>query len=457
MFDHRVPAPGLSAAVVAVAALLAGLLAGLQFWGWALAPLGGAIYFTWAVFWRVRQVRSALMQLRTAVAALPEGEIPGLSTAPGVELVFLVEALEEMTVRVREQLTASEEERNRLRAAFTSMRDAVIALGATGRVALINPAAERLFEMVADDVVGRGVLQVIRHEQLARALHETLTKGRPATMEFESFEVPSRHFQAELAPVLTGRGEPSGAVAVLHDVTQLRHLEEMRSQFVANVSHELRTPITSIKGYLETLLDGAMDDRDTCRRFLTILSQEADRLANLVDDLLDLSRLEADTVPLRLENLELRQEAAGVLELLQPIAAACEVHPELQIPAGLQVHADSAMLRQALLNLLDNAIKYSQGGGRVWIEAAPAQDGRQIVVSVGDTGPGIPSSHLEKLFERFYRVDKARSRAVGGTGLGLAIVKHIAERHGGKAWAESTLGQGSRFSISFPAVPPAGP
>ena len=229
----------------------------------------------------------------------------------------------------------------------------------------------------------------------------------------------------------------------------------MRNQFVANVSHELRTPITSIKGFLETLLDGELGDTDTCRHFLTIISQEADRLANLVSDLLHLSQQEANETPLQKRSLQLITEAQGVLDLLQPLAASKQISMELKIPADTYVCADSAMLRQALLNLLDNAIKYNAPGGQVWVEATTSKDDpNQVVITVCDTGPGFASSHLNLLFVRFYRVDKARSRALGGTGLGLAIVRHIAERHGGKAWVQSELGRGSRFSISIPASAP---
>jgi two-component system phosphate regulon sensor histidine kinase PhoR len=455
MHNQRFVKPEAAVAIAVLSALISGLALGLGYWTWAVVPLIALVYSLWIIYWRIISVRIALNQLRLAINNLPEGDIPGLSATPGTELVRLAGALEEMSVRVRDQLTSTEEERNRLRAVFTSMRDAVITLGSTGRVALINPAAERFFKVTAANVVGRSVLEVIRHQQLAVAMQEILTSGQPTSLEFESFDIPNRHLHAELAPVLTTRGQRSGAVAVLHDVTEIRRLEEMRNQFVANVSHELRTPITSIKGFLETLLDGELGDTDTCRHFLTIISQEADRLANLVSDLLDLSQQEANETPLQKRSLQLITEAQGVLDLLQPLAASKQISMELKIPADTYVCADSAMLRQALLNLLDNAIKYNAPGGQVWVEATTSKDDpNQVVITVCDTGPGIASSHLNLLFDRFYRVDKARSRALGGTGLGLAIVRHIAERHGGKAWVQSELGRGSRFSISIPASAP---
>jgi two-component system phosphate regulon sensor histidine kinase PhoR len=443
-------APTFTAAGTAVCGICAGLLFGVGYWEIALALTVVSVYLARQSTRRAQAVRENLVFLREAIASLPDGSLPGMSTAPGVEITRLAAALDEMNTRVRDTQGKLEHDRDRLRAVFTSMRDAVIALGKTGKVALINPVAEHLFDIKAEDVVGKSVLEVIRHHQLARAMHTTMQSGTPATLEFETFEVPPRHFQAEVAPVHTARGELSGAVAVLHNVTELRRLERVRSEFVANVSHELRTPITSIKGFLETLLDGAMNDPDNCRHFLSILSDEADRLANLVNDLLDLSRLEEDHAPLQTEVVELYAESQRSLELVTPIARDKDLSVSMQVAPELFVVANQGMLRQALINLLDNAIKYTPSGGRVWIEGKPSPDGRRALISVCDTGPGIPSQHLERLFERFYRVDKARSRAVGGTGLGLSIVRHIVERHGGKVWAESTLGRGSKFTISLP-------
>lgn len=450
MLNHRLLSQAQACALAVAAAAIAGLFAGLGFWTWACVPAGFALYLGWEVDRRSREIRGALAQLRSAVAQLPEGALPGLSTAPGVELTLLAGALEEMNNRVRELLNGLEHDRDRLQAVFTSMRDAVIALGSSGWVALINPVAERLFEVSADEVVGHSVLEVIRHHKLAGAMQKAMDTGHPTTFEFETFDVPPRHFQAEVASVHTTRGKLSGAVAVLHDVTELRRLERVRSEFVANVSHELRTPITSIKGFLETLLDGAMSEPDTCRYFLTILAEEADRLAHLVNDLLELSHLEEDTAPLVPELLDARTEAERAIELVAPMAQEKNIGIALRLPEDLRVRADREMLRQALLNLLDNAIKYTPAKGQVWIEGAESASGNMVQLTVGDTGPGIPSEHLGRIFERFYRVDKARSRAIGGTGLGLSIVRHIVERHNGKVWAESALGHGSKFTMAFP-------
>jgi two-component system phosphate regulon sensor histidine kinase PhoR len=445
--------PGSIAVIAIASAGVAGLLIGLGFWGWALLPAGFAAYLAWQVTYRSAAARAGLAQLEAAIAQLPEGKLPSLSSVPGVELIHLAATLEEMHERVQQRLTQLEHDRDRLQAVFTSMRDAVIALGSSGRIALINPGAERLFHVEAKEVEGRTVLEVIRHRQLSRAMQQALGGAQPITFEFETIDVPPRHLQAEVAPVRTVAGKLSGAVAVLHDVTQLRQLERIRSEFVANVSHELRTPITSIKGFLETLLDGAMHEPEVCERFLSILASETERLARLVDDLLELSRLEKDEAPMTLETLNLQAEATQALELVAPMAQEQGLTLALQVPASLQVKADASQLRQALLNLLDNAIKYTPQGGRVWIEGSDVAEDGLVTISVCDTGQGIPSRHVPRLFERFYRVDKARSRAMGGTGLGLSIVRHIVEQHGGQIHVESKMGHGSRFTIALPRHP----
>jgi two-component system phosphate regulon sensor histidine kinase PhoR len=434
---------------ITCASLLTGVLITLGLWEMALPVAILAGYFIWQSARRTKAVNAALVRLREAISQLPEGNLPGLSTAPGVELARLATSLDEMNNRVREQLGKLEHDRDRLGAVFTSMRDAVITTGKSGRVALINPVAERLFQVKAEDVVGRSVLEVIRHHQLAHVMQSTMTTGLATTLEFETFDVPPRHFQVEVAPVHNMRGQRSGAVAVLHNVTELRRLEHIRTEFVANVSHELRTPITSIRGYLETLLDGAMDDHQTCRHFLTVVSDEAERLTNLVNDLLDLSHLEEDTTQPESELIEVAAAAERCLELIAPLAQEKEIAVSQEITPGLFVKINHDLLRQAIINLLDNAVKYTPPGGHVWIEADRTPDGEQVRIKVCDTGPGIPSQHLSRLFERFYRVDKARSRALGGTGLGLSIVKHIVELSGGQVSVESTLGKGSCFIITL--------
>jgi two-component system phosphate regulon sensor histidine kinase PhoR len=242
---------------------------------------------------------------------------------------------------------------------------------------------------------------------------------------------------------------------VLHDVTELRRLENVRREFVANVSHELRTPVTAIKGFVETLREGALDDRPRAERFLDIVARHADRLQAIIEDLLSLSRLEQEE-----EASELLCVETALVDVLHAAIQDCAVKAEaaqieVSVACKPQLHAyiNAPLIEQAVVNLLDNAIKYSKTGSTVWIEAA--QDGPEILIAVRDQGVGIPQQHLPRLFERFYRVDKARSRDHGGTGLGLAIVKHIALAHGGRVAVTSAVGKGSTFTLHLPGMPPA--
>jgi two-component system phosphate regulon sensor histidine kinase PhoR len=238
---------------------------------------------------------------------------------------------------------------------------------------------------------------------------------------------------------------------VLNDVTELRRLERVRSEFVANVSHELRTPLTCIKGYLETLLDGALDDRAHARRFLEVAGTHAERLDRLIDDLLELSNIESGRVTLVPMRLDLGDVVAGVEAMFERQTAQSRLTLERAVTPGLVVRADRDRLVQILVNLVDNAVKFTPEGGQVRIEAAPVAAGR-VEVRVRDTGIGIPSTDLPRITERFYRVDKTRSREIGGTGLGLAIVKHLVQAHGGELRIESALGHGTTVSFTLPAA-----
>jgi two-component system phosphate regulon sensor histidine kinase PhoR len=245
------------------------------------------------------------------------------------------------------------------------------------------------------------------------------------------------------------QAKPSGAVVVLHDVTELRRLERVRQDFVANVSHEFKTPLTAIQGFAETLLAGALDDPENNRRFLEIIRNHAIRLARLTNDLLKLARIEAGKMEVEFSSVSLLELIEGCTETTLLKANRKEITLEITVPPQLPaVRGDAALLRDVLQNLLDNAIQYTPARGHISVSATAGP--REAVVTVADTGIGIPLADSERIFERFYRVDAARSREAGGTGLGLSIAKHIVEAHGGKLWVESTVGQGSRFSFSLP-------
>jgi two-component system phosphate regulon sensor histidine kinase PhoR len=254
------------------------------------------------------------------------------------------------------------------------------------------------------------------------------------------------------APLRTSQGALSGAVVVLHDVTELRRLENIRRDFVANVSHELKTPITTIKGFVETLRDGALEDREQAERFLAIIARHADRLHAIVEDLLSLSRLEqnAQVAAIPRTNVALIEVLQAAVQDCAAKAAAHQVAIVPSCATTLCACINTPLLEQAIVNLLDNAINYSKVGSTVWLDASRLDD--EIAIQVRDEGIGIAQEHLPRLFERFYRVEKARSREHGGTGLGLAIVKHIAQVHGGRASVTSTLGQGSTFTLHLPIM-----
>ncbi|HEY8532174.1 MAG TPA: ATP-binding protein, partial [Limnochorda sp.] len=260
-----------------------------------------------------------------------------------------------------------------------------------------------------------------------------------------------RELQIRSAPLRSVAGGLDGAVAVLRDVTEMRRLEQVRTEFVANVSHELRTPLTAIKGFIETLLDGAVDDPATARRFLEIVRRETDRLVRLINDLLDLSRLESPHLEVQLVPVDLKPLVEECLELFRHRAASRSIELSCELQGSLWALGDASLIRQVLVNLVDNAVKYTPPGGRVWISGG--LEGSWAELAVSDTGPGIPGRALNRVFERFYRVDKARSRDMGGTGLGLSIVRHAVERQGGRVWVESAPGEGSTFRVRLQAVP----
>ena len=330
---------------------------------------------------------------------------------------------------------------------FDSMVEGLLLLDERGRVQLANRAFTGLFGLTAD-IRGRTIMEALRLHQLADLVRSLDTQKQVLGFEMK---LPGPHelwLQINAAAIFTDQARRQGTVLVFHDLTRLKQLENARQEFVANVSHELRTPLSLIKGYVETLLDGARDNPETATRFLQTIDRNADRLKLLIEDLLTISELESGRVQLNLRPIALAPIAAEVLEDFKGRAAAKSVTLVNQAP-DLSVRADPDRLEQVLGNLVDNAIKYGRSHGTVTV-GGRAIEGGQVEVFVQDDGPGIPSEALERVFERFYRVDKARSREQGGTGLGLAIVKHIVQCHGGRAWATSEPGHGATFYFTLP-------
>ena len=333
---------------------------------------------------------------------------------------------------------------------FNSMVEGVALLDAAGRIQLINRSLEEQFELSVD-VRGRTLLEAFHRPELAQLLQRLASERSVLSIEVELPTHPPRWFEVNAATVYDRDGRAQGAILVFHDLTRIRQLENTRREFVANVSHELRTPLSLIKGYVETLLDGgAKDDPELTIKFLRTIERHSNRLTNLIEDLLTISRLESGQITLQLRPIELRAFADHLLSDLQKRATERGVTIENQIPADLDGRADPDRLEQVLVNLLDNAMKYGRANGRVAIRGQAGDD--QVELCVADDGPGIPAEAKERIFERFYRVDRARSRETGGTGLGLSIVKHIVQSHGGKVWVESEPGKGARFFFTLPNV-----
>jgi len=351
--------------------------------------------------------------------------------------------------RVGGVVAALSRDKSQLEAVLNHMSEAVLAVDSAGAVLVVNPSLSRLLEVDADAARGRPYLECVRHNPIAQLVGSVLKDGRPIALEVRVFAREELVFDAHAAPLLQEE-RLAGALLVLHDITRLRRLEQVRRDFVANVSHELRTPLASIKSYAETLRDGALDDKENRLGFLKTIEEQADRLSKLVDDLLDLSAVESGHRLPKLAATDLRDLAVDVSRQFASAAAERGVTLASLSTGSSTALADGEQVRQVISNLIDNAIKYTEPGGRV--EIALETRGAEVVVSVRDTGVGIPEIDLARVFERFYRIDKSRARDAGGTGLGLAIVKHLVEAQGGRVWVESRQPGGSAFFFALRAA-----
>lgn len=330
-----------------------------------------------------------------------------------------------------------------------SMVEGVIVVDNSGNIVSINPAVEKIFKVCKEKAEGRSFLEAIRNNDISEVINNVLNNKLPLSVELNLSWPVQKIFQINATPIFEKEGI-SGCLVVIHDITEIRRLETMRRDFVANVSHELKTPLTSIKGFVETLLEGALEDKENSRHFLKIIQDHANRLNNLINDLLDLSHIESKEIKLKMSEFNLKELMEEVSLSLKSQGKKKSVEIKNDLPVDLLVKADKDKLEQVLTNLIDNAIKFNKEKGNINIYSE--DENKNVKVFVEDSGAGISEKDLTRVFERFYRVDKARSRELGGTGLGLSIVKHIVELHGGSVGVESIEGLGSKFWFTLPKI-----
>lgn len=415
----------------------------------------GAFTFILLSVWLGRRLSRRVLQMSFAAARYARGDLDEKVFVDGHdEIQRLGDSLNKMAAALKGRGGEFEAEKVKLSAILNSMDEGVIAVDALCQVMFVNPSAAKIFDTSREAAAGKSLVALTRKPQLDELMHKAVSSGSSLEQEIEILQPAGARF---LHAYAVGFSRAAGGVAgilVLSDMTRVRKLENLRREFVANVSHELKTPLTSIRGFIETLLGGALEDPKTCERFLRLMEDDARRLERLIQDLLEISRLEDKQISLKLQSLDLAEEAAYALERLQLQLKDKGLQAEnLLAGAGLpRVSADRDRIRQVFLNLLDNAIKFNRPGGSIQIEGS--FEGGRVRVSVTDSGVGIPEHARQRVFERFYRVDKARSREVGGTGLGLSIVKHIVEVHGGQVGCESEFGEGAVFFFSLPLSPP---
>ena len=416
----------------------------------ASVVLGLAIFAGIAFF--LQKINRPLAEMRSGAKRFAEGDLNfRLRPANYEELGALTDALNGMAEQLRSRLETIARQRDEMQALFGSMREAVIAVDAGGHILQMNPAATALLGTGETSAIGGLLTGVIRNTELLRLLRSALEKQEAAEGEIVMHRAgEERTLQIHATPLREASGNVLGAVIVANDITQLRHLERVRRDFVANVSHELKTPLTSIKGFVETLEEGALEQPEAARRFVGIIARQVARLQAVLDDLLSLSRIEqqAELDQLRFQEHDIKPVLDAAIEICSHRASLKKIALQSACPDGARARMNAALLEQAAVNLIENAVKYSEPGSTVRIAALPENSGWRIDVS--DEGSGIESQHLERIFERFYRVDKGRARAEGGTGLGLSIVKHIMTAHGGRVSVQSRPGHGSTFSLHLP-------
>jgi two-component system phosphate regulon sensor histidine kinase PhoR len=418
-------------------------------WRVLAASLGAALVGMVIAYFVSRSLTHRIGRLQSFAEGLVDAQVPGgLAADADDELGALARSLDRAARQHRELVDRLSLESARRQAILASMVEGVLAVDNELRVIFCNESFAQAVGVEGPITERLPLLELVRDPELLDTLTQVLVTGEPAKRRLETSMAAGRAFEVQVAPLATT--SQRGAIVILHDVTDLERLERIRKDFVANVSHELRTPLTAIRGYAETLLDGALEDKENNRRFLDVIRAHAIRLNNIASDLLTLSELESGKAIGEPAKISVREALDSALHTLE---AEARVRDITILPGPVEdvfVRGEKTRLEQALINLLDNAIKFNRPRGEVYVVAGTADSGK-VRIAITDTGIGIPSEDTSRIFERFYRVDKARSREMGGTGLGLAIVKHIIERMGGTVSVESQLGKGSTFTVLLPA------
>ena len=389
-----------------------------------------------------------LGRIRDTVRSYANGDFtPRLAADDRTELGELSSELNWMAHQLHLRSLVEQERQQTQEAVLSSMIEGVMAIDTEGHVISMNRAGRAMLNAENVEVEGYLVTELIRQEELLQFIRRASSKDEPVDADIALRGSPERHVQLTSNALTDPVGQRLGTLIVMNDVTRVRRLESMRRDFVANVSHELRTPITSIKGFMETLMDGAMEKPEDARRFLAIIAKQADRLDAIIEDLLSLSRVEQESErgEIALKDGRITDVLNAAVQAVQAKADARGVRLEVACPEKLTARINAPLLEQAVVNLVDNAVKYSDDGQSVRVNAGP--EAGAIYIKVADEGHGIAKEHHGRIFQRFYRVDKSRSRQLGGTGLGLSIVKHITQAHGGTVSVESVVGKGSTFTL----------
>ncbi|OPH46768.1 PAS domain-containing sensor histidine kinase [Paenibacillus ferrarius] len=383
-----------------------------------------------------------------------ESRVPAYSND---EVGQLGQAINRMSESLQLQMARIQENERRLQGVMENMMSGIMMIDRDERITLLNPSAEYILGFSSQELLGKRYNEAKQQLDFTKLIQECIETREPIRDEMIFYYPAERILDIHLSPIAHEDEEWSGVLIVIHDITAVRRLERMRSEFVANVSHELKTPIAAVKGFAETLLAGALNDKETAVSFLQIIFDESERLNRLIGDILELSKIESKRIPMNFSPIYLPEFLERSLSVLRKEAEKKHIELTMQVDDDVYIEADEDRLRQIIINLLSNGISYTHDGGKVKVRVEPLDmnadgDYERLRLIVSDTGMGIPKKDLPRIFERFYRVDKARSRSSGGTGLGLSIVKHLVELHKGTIRVDSEVGIGTKFTIELPVI-----